>query len=153
MPAVRRSEGALALIQHAVAGTRRYLTRWNRHWECYALVGGHRQRSESFRDCLVREIFEELALHEGRDLRVAAQPLSHLAYRAWSARAQAETDYVLEVFAVEFVGETVPAALAERAGVRWITREEIRAGKCTDGAPVSETVERVVARLEHDGIV
>ena len=64
---MRLSEAAVALIRREQDGRTFWLARWNRNWRAYHLVGGHRRPGESFRDCLVREIAEELHLREGTD--------------------------------------------------------------------------------------
>ena len=71
-PFIRLSEGGIALFQRAVRGKRQWLAQWNENWQAFFFVGGHRQESETFRQCVIREIEEELDL-AGSDFTVAAK--------------------------------------------------------------------------------
>ena len=78
---LRRSEGGIALIQRTVAGKREWLAQWNENWRAFFFIGGHRREDETFRECVVREIEEELGLAVS-EFTVALQPAHHLEYRA-----------------------------------------------------------------------
>jgi 8-oxo-dGTP pyrophosphatase MutT (NUDIX family) len=79
----------------------------NEHWQRYSFVGGHKRPDESFRDCMIREIAEELLLGEGRDFLVADRPLARLEYTAWSQSAGQETRYTIELFQVQLQGDAI----------------------------------------------
>src|SRR5437899_12852391 len=96
--APRRSERAAALIREAKG--RRWLARWNAKWGAYHLVAGHRLPDESFRDCIRRELNEELGLRDPSDFTVAGEPAARLEYSAYSRSAGVETAYVMELFDV-----------------------------------------------------
>jgi 8-oxo-dGTP pyrophosphatase MutT (NUDIX family) len=140
---MRRSEGALALIRRdqppPPLGHTQYLAQWNEKWHAYNFVGGHRHPDETFRACLQRELAEELNVQPGEDYRLDDRPPWHLEYSAFSESAQAETAYVMELFAVELLAEGLVRVAAGTAN-RWLTEAEIRAGADRDGRPVSRTV-------------
>jgi hypothetical protein len=145
--ALRRSIAAAALIRRRHEGQVVYLTRWNRHWAAFHLVAGHKRPEESFRDALIREVGEELALEEGTDFVVSPGPLAHLEYEAWSERAHAQTAYVTEVFEVALSGPRALARVEADAENRWLTGEEIRTGCAADGRRVSPTSWIILSRL------
>jgi len=60
--AMRESLGALALIRKEAEEGTLWLGRWNRHWRSYSLVGGHKHPQETFGECIIREVGEELGL-------------------------------------------------------------------------------------------
>jgi 8-oxo-dGTP pyrophosphatase MutT (NUDIX family) len=97
---MRQSQAALAVIRRMDQGQPVWLAQWNRSWNAYALVGGDKRPTESFRDCLDREIAEELGWHEGADFTVAATPPVHLEFTAWSESAHQETAYTMELFEI-----------------------------------------------------
>src|SRR4051794_28852325 len=101
---LRESPAAAALIERHEAGERLWLARWNGKWNAYHLVAGHKEPVESFRDCLRREVNEELGLRESADFRVAQEPAAHLEYVALSRSAGVETCYRMELFAVDLIG-------------------------------------------------
>src|SRR5947209_7142008 len=118
---VRQSFAAVALIRREAQGQVLWLTRWNVHWNSFHLIAGHKRPDESFRDCLRREIVEELALRERTDFTVADEPLLHLEYTAWSERAHAETAYTAELFPVQLAGESVCDRPGDDPRVRWVS--------------------------------
>jgi 8-oxo-dGTP pyrophosphatase MutT (NUDIX family) len=104
---MRKSLASIALIQRSQHGRRQWLAQWNEHWQRYSFVGGHKRPDESFRDCMIREIAEELLLGEGRDFLVADRPLARLEYIAWSQSAGQETRYSIELLEVQLQGDTI----------------------------------------------
>ena len=83
---LRQSKGGIALIQRTIAGKREWLAQWNDNWKAFFFVGGHRRDRETFHDCVVREIEEELGLSP-QECPVSANPTHHLEYRAISRSA------------------------------------------------------------------
>ena len=85
---MRQSIGAEALICRQDEGQALYLAQWNQRWQKYNFVGGHKQPDETFRQCLEREINEELHLQKDVDFVVAGEPLAHVDYTSWSESAR-----------------------------------------------------------------
>ncbi|HEY7422973.1 MAG TPA: NUDIX domain-containing protein [Gemmataceae bacterium] len=142
---MRTSVAAFALFRRAAsAGRVEYLAQWNDGWHAFHFVGGHKRDNESFRDCCVREVAEELGLVEERDFRIAAQRRSHLRYIHWSERVKADTAYTIELFDVELLSSAA-AAVESGANNRWLTESDIRAGRCRDGRAVSATMLRILS--------
>ena len=83
---MRVSQGAFALLLrlNEECGVPRYLTQWNRRWNAFNFVGGHKRERETFRECVVREVAEELELTEGAGYWVAQEPLLCAEYVSWS---------------------------------------------------------------------
>ena len=112
------------------------------------LVGGHKRSAESFQQCLVREIREELGLVDGQDCFVAAEPAAHMAYVGWSEGAGQETWYVIELFPVALTNEAANQKVDANQENRWLSEEEIHRRTCEDGKPVSETIERLLSHVK-----
>jgi 8-oxo-dGTP pyrophosphatase MutT (NUDIX family) len=144
---VRKSVGAAAVIFRRVDDERRWLVRWNRNWECYYFVGGHKHEDESFRKCVVREVTEELGITEGLDFVVSQEPLTYLRFRADSRGAGVETEYTFALFGLEFLGDSVRKRLEGDERLRWVSGEEIKAGRSADGRDISPTMKRVLQTL------
>ena len=156
----RKSTAAVALICRRQDGEAQWLARWNKHWKCYYFVGGHKRDDETFFDCLVREIKEELGISAEQDFTVAPQPLAHLEYVAWSRSAKAETEYTVEVYGVKpeteytveffdvrFIDDAIRERIQSKQALRWLNEAEIRGQRCSDGLPVSETMARLLDEL------
>jgi 8-oxo-dGTP pyrophosphatase MutT (NUDIX family) len=142
---MRSSVAAFALIlRDAAAGRVEYLAQWNDGWNAFHFIGGHKRDSESFHDCCVRETAEELGLVEGPDFRVAAERRHHLRYVHFSERVKVDTDYTVELFDVELVGDAV-SAVEVNLDNRWLTESDLRTGRCRDGRAVSPTMLRILA--------
>ena len=135
---LRRSEGGLALIEQTVNGRKQWLAQWNQNWGAFFLVGGHRQDGESFRDCVIREIEEELGL-AASDFRVDSAPAHHLEYRALSGSAGELTDYTLELFETHLTAAALDGVRDDPMN-KWLTEDEIHQLEAHDGRSISTTV-------------
>jgi 8-oxo-dGTP pyrophosphatase MutT (NUDIX family) len=144
---MRESTSALALISRQQNENRDWLAHWNRHWNGYHLVGGHKHDNETFRDCVIREVQEELHLQDELDFSVAPQPISRLQYTAWSKRAGEETAYRFELFEVALAQHVLSSHVFSESENRWLSENDIRLGQCPDGTPVSETMRRLLGNL------
>jgi 8-oxo-dGTP pyrophosphatase MutT (NUDIX family) len=143
---MRRSEAAVALIRRAQDGQTLWLAQWNDKWQAYHFVSGHKRPDESFRECLVREIAEELQLGLGTDYRISAASPIHLEFTDFSESTQTETRYIMELFNVELGSGAHPGVEADPAN-RWLTDAEIHAGQTSDGRPVSATMKRLLSEV------
>ena len=90
---MRKSVASIALISREAHGQTLWLAQWNQGWRSFSFVGGHKREQESFRECVIREIEEELGLREGQDVRIALTPLKAVAYIDVSRRTGEETEY------------------------------------------------------------
>ena len=149
---MRISTAALALIRRTTPdGVPQWLTLWNENWRALSLVGGHRHADESFRDCCVREVTEELELVPDLDFRVAPAPEDHLEYVAESGSAGVPTAYTMELFPVELLTDTARKRVEADPDCCWLTEGEIRAQRSHDGRAVSATVERLLTAANEWG--
>jgi 8-oxo-dGTP pyrophosphatase MutT (NUDIX family) len=140
---MRTSEGAQAVIRR---GPAEWLAQWNPKWGCFNFVGGHRRADESFRDCLLREVEEELGLHRDADFHVGDIPAGRAEFTAWSESATADTAYILELWDVILTPAAAEGVSADPAN-RWVTSAEVQSGATADGRPVSPTMRRLLAVL------
>ena len=143
---MRRSIASLAIIRQEIDGQCRYLAQWNPKWSGYSLVGGHKRETESFRECILREVQEELGLAHNVDFAIGAEPLAHLELEQWSESARVNTNYTLEVFEVTLIGTEATRKVTSASQNCWLTLEQIRAGLAQDGKPISSTVRVVLEK-------
>jgi 8-oxo-dGTP pyrophosphatase MutT (NUDIX family) len=143
---MRRSEAAVALIHREQDGQKLWLAQWNPKWRRYHFVAGHRRPDETFRECLVREIAEELRLSEGPDYQVSSERPIHLEFLDSSESTQTQTRYLMELFRVE-LSPAAGAKVASDPENRWLTESEVQAGRTRDGQPVSATMRRLLAAM------
>jgi 8-oxo-dGTP pyrophosphatase MutT (NUDIX family) len=149
---MRRSEAAVAVIRRINEGATLWLAQWNPKWERFHFVSGHRRPEETFRECLVRELGEELGLREGEGYTVSTLPPVPVAFSAWSVSAGADTSYAMELFDVELTPAAEARTSADPAN-RWLSEAEIRDGRAGDGRPISATMVRLLDehRLRRGG--
>jgi len=143
---MRQSLAAIALIQRNQHGQRQWLAQWNTNWRRYSFVGGHKHPDESFRQCVIREIGEELQLAANSDFLVADEPLARVDYAAWSESAQQDTHYTMELFDVQFTNDEARRKIDADPRNRWLTDDEIREGRCPGGEVVSETMSLLLSK-------
>ncbi|MCA9124697.1 MAG: NUDIX hydrolase [Planctomycetaceae bacterium] len=146
---MRQSIGAMAVIRYEQADQTCWLTQWNKRWHGFHLVGGHKLPDESYYDCVVREICEELGLEVDRDFVVSEVPLSQVSYVAQSRSAGVETLYSVEVFDTKLLAGAKPKVDANRNN-RWVTDSEVRQQCCDDGMSISPTMRLL---LEQSGLL
>ena len=144
---MRQSLAAVALIRRQTAGRVLWLARWNTKWGAYNWVSGHKRPDETFRQCVIREVGEELGLRDGEDFAVAEHPAAHVEFSARSKRAGVQTAYTMELFDVELCGESAAGRVDVDPQTRWLTELEIRSKVCEDGRPVSETMGQLLAEV------
>lgn len=141
---MRRSLAGLALIQREASEHTSYLVQWNANWQRFSLVGGHKHDDESFRECLIRELFEELGLHVESDLQVSDQPITRAEYTCWSESARQDTCYELELFDVTVLTPVAMQQIDDNRLNRWVNLAEIGSGRCNDGRPIDGSVVRLL---------
>jgi 8-oxo-dGTP pyrophosphatase MutT (NUDIX family) len=141
---MRESLAAVALIRRREGGSRLWFVRWNSKWGSYFFVGGHKRQGESYRDCVIREMIEELGL-KARDFRVAPGSGARRRFTAWSRRARSWTRYQMALFEVRLRVAARRQVDADPQN-RWLSDAEAMAGKTADGRPVSETMARLIHR-------
>ena len=149
---MRSSRAAVGLIRMGQADQPLWLVQWNEHWRMFNLISGHIEENESYRECLMREIEEELGLIRDEEFAIPAHPFGRLEFTARSERAGEDTDYIFELFEVRLRGNSSIRKIASNPNNRWLTREEIRKGRCFDGKPVNSRIEEMLLLLEARGL-
>lgn len=143
---MRVSEAALALITRVSAqGETEYLTQWNEKWQAYSLIGGHREERESFRECCIREIEEELELKREVDFILADSPISPpLHFTGFSRSAQLDTLFVFELFEVSLL-----RPIGRIGDCHWVHFVEAMSGSAADGRAIADQVFRTISHVQE----
>ncbi len=143
-PLLRQSTASVALIRRVEQARTLWLAQWNSRWNHFHFVSGHKYPTESFRECLVRELGEELGLREQTDFVISDEAPTPIEFQEWSLSARAETRYVMELFNVALCPTPAVEAIDRDPLNRWLTEAEIRRGVSADGRPVSPTMIRLL---------
>lgn len=136
---LRKSEGGVALIRRRLGDRTEWLAQWNDHWKAFFFVGGHRDPTEDFRSCVLRETAEELELNPAKDFIVAPTPKAQMRYVAYSHSAMVDTTYEMELYDVTLHDHALRNLDASSKN-RWLTEREIRRMEAFDGRQISVTV-------------
>jgi 8-oxo-dGTP pyrophosphatase MutT (NUDIX family) len=134
---MRKSSAAFAWIERQTHDGPRFLTQWNRKWQAFNLVGGHVEPGESFRECVVREMIEELGI-AAAEFDVSDEPLARIEFTTWSVPAQETTEYEMAAFRAALRTEAAASRIEANADNRWLSREELARGTTDAGQHVSE---------------
>ena len=141
---MRRSLAGLALMSRHTGSGRRWLARWNNKWECFHFAGGHKEPGETFRQCVIQEIIEELDLRR-EDFHVENEANFLAEFTAWSRSAKCETRYVMELFQTS-LGDNALCCINEDDMNRWLTDSEIRQERTVDGCRIGATTKMLLER-------
>ena len=147
---MRKSVASIALIRREAETQTLWLAQWNESWNSFRFVGGDKHDDESFRECLIRKIAEELGLHEGRDVHVASAPLEHLGYTEVSRSTGEPTEYIIELFDVALKGSGTCSMIDANPANRWLSEPEIMADACNDDRPINSAPKRFLNQLGWD---
>lgn len=139
---MRNSEASVGVFQRLVDGKSQWLLRWNHRWERYSFIGGHREGDETPRECLVREIEEEIGFIDGREYSIVREYPIPVEFEAWSESAQEQTHYRFSLFDVKLADTSV---VVSDPKLRWVALPEIEACQCRDGHRIGEVVKRLIA--------
>lgn len=143
---MRRASAAFAWIERPSPEGPRVLTQWNRKWQAFNLIGGQREAGESFRECALREIVEELGV-SATQFDVSAEPIAQLDFSAYSVPLGDTTAYTMALFRAALADAAAVSLVDENPQNRWLSREELAAGTTADGRQISEVAVRfLVAR-------
>ncbi len=137
---MRNSVAAIALIHREVDGQKHWLARWNENWQAFSFIGGHKQREESFRECLLRLAQEDLGLEPEADFQVADEPHSHLEYTALAEGTRAKTAYTMELYPLTLHGDFSHEKIDSDEQNRWLHPAEIKTSSTNDGWTISGTM-------------
>lgn len=112
------------------------------------MVGGHKYDDESFRECMLRELLEELGIANGDGFTVPDEPFHTSTYAAWSDSAAEMTDYTIALFDVPALESFGADSVVSQQPVRWLHESEIRAGVCEDGLVVSNSFAQLLDSVD-----
>jgi hypothetical protein len=140
---MRQSVAAIALIRREAEGETSWLAQWNDGWQAFSFVGGHKRHNESFRECMIREISEELGLREGVDVLISSAPFHHLEYTDVSRHTDEQTDYIIELFDVALIGSNAAGIIVANRANRWLSEPARPSGSMDRHRAPVELLERV----------
>lgn len=147
---MRRSVASMALIRCETETQTLWLAQWNEASNSFSFVGGQKHDHESFRECLVREIADQLGFHEGKDVLVASAPLEHLEYTEVSRSTGEQTEYIIELFDVVLTGSSTRSTIDANPVNRWLSEPEIMAEACNEDRPIDPNLKRFLTKLGWD---
>jgi 8-oxo-dGTP pyrophosphatase MutT (NUDIX family) len=144
---MRTSQAGLARIRRiGPDGHWQYLVQWSERWRSYSLVGGHVETNETFRECCIREVEEELGLSRS-EFTVSEALGTPIRYTAYSHGSGVMTDYCMELFDVELTPQELKRISAVPSN-RWLSEQEIRQQATRDHQPISLQVRNVLFPTE-----
>lgn len=146
---MRHVSAAFAWIERETPAGPQWLAQWNRKWQAFNLIGGHVEPGETFRECLVREMIEELGI-AANQFSVAPDRLARIEFEAFSMPAQEVTAYQMVVFRATILSEVAYQRIVGHPDNRWLSRDELTAARTNDGREISEVALRFSAAIERN---
>jgi ADP-ribose pyrophosphatase YjhB (NUDIX family) len=143
---MRQVAAAFAWIERVTPAGPQILAQWNRKWQAFNLIGGHVEVGETCRECVVREMIEELDIAADQ-FRVEPDPLTRIEFEAFSVPAQEMTAYQMAVFRASVRGKGTLRKIDESSENRWLSPVELGSGTTDDGRKISEVAARFNAAI------
>ena len=129
--------GPIALIRHPDRGEGLWLALWNTEARQFEFVTAPRLESESYRECIDREIAWRLRLRRSRDYIVSSVARLHLDAPLPSPGDAGVTFFVVEFYVVDLYGGSAWVTVNNNPDTRWLSSQELLSGECHEGKPVS----------------
>jgi len=129
--------GAIGLVRRdREGGGDEWLALWNSGRGCYQFIEAHRLKEESYRQSLLREIAWTTGLRTNKDFLVSGGPRAHLQFAETENCSAGPVWFIVEFFLVELMGRQHRSLLAENSEIAWVTVDDIKAGRASDGRPL-----------------
>jgi len=130
---------SIALLRHPEQLEELWLTHWDARCQCYDFVTAERLETDSFRECLDREIAWQLELRRGKDYLISSMARLHLDLELPEHDADdgSELRPAVEFYIVDLYGRAGRATIEANPRLRWLSGQEVLAGKTADGKAVA----------------
>ncbi len=129
--------GSFLLVQDCFAQKVHWLAHWNYELQEFMLIGARKRPFETFQHRLICEIEQTFSLVPFNDFVLSQDAFAHLAFSEQHSSLQAPEHCVIELFEFQLLENSGRKILENDLRNRWITEQEIEAGYCEDGFPVS----------------
>ena len=139
---------SIALIRNPDRPECEWLGIWNDRRQCYEFVSAERLESESWRECLDREIAWSLQLQRGKDYLISSMARLHFEETRVSINAEADLHVVVEFYIVDPYGRRGREAFGQLRQTRWLTNNELRAGLTVDGQLIAPELTTLLQKAD-----
>lgn len=136
MPELHRS---IALLRHPEQLEELWLAYWDAKFQHYNFVTAERLETDSFRECLDREIAWQLELRRNKDYLISSMARLHLDLELPEDKSEedAELQPAVEFYIVDLYGRAGRATIEANSNLRWLSGKEVLSGATADGKPVA----------------
>lgn len=139
---------SIALIRHPDRPEQEWLGIFDASRQFYAFVAAERLNSESWRECLDREVSWVLDLRRGKDYLISHMARLHFAESHFDPQTGDEVETAIEFYIVDPYGRKGRAAFAQLDNVRWLTNDELRNGVTTDNVNIDPWLTDLLRRTD-----
>jgi len=146
---------SIALFRHPDQPEKLWLAVWDSHANHFDFVTAERLESESWRECLDREIAWTLNLRRGKDYIISSMARLHLELpQSASVLSREEPGgqelkySAVEFYVVDLYGQAGITTLANNKQLHWLSSEEVLSGRAHDGRPVSRSLVRLLTKAD-----
>lgn len=139
---------SIALIRHPDGKEQSWLAIWCSQYQWYSFVMAERIESESWRECLDRELSWVLPVRRGKDYLISTMARLHLEETVYDAETAENRHVAFEFYVVDPYGRPGKAAFSNLADTRWLTNPELRFGQAADGAKIDPELTELLSRAD-----
>lgn len=146
--ALTQNHTSIALIRHPNAKEQKWLARWVPASGWWTFVASERIGSESWRECLDRELSWVFPLRRGKDYLISAMARLHLEETVFDPSTDDEQHVAFEFYVVDPYGRIGQAAFLNLEATRWLTNNELLTGRVSDGSRIDPELTELLRKAD-----
>lgn len=141
-------QASIALIRHHDEPEQHWLAFWNDAKSYFSFVIAERLESESWRECLDRELAWQLDLRRGKDYLISSMARLHFEETEVDFNSNDESKLKIEFYVVDPYGRKGREVFAALPNSQWLSNKELMAGRCDDDRPIDPWLVQLLQKAD-----
>lgn len=141
-------QASIALIRHHEQPEQHWLAFWKESEQHFSFVVAERLEKESWRECLDRDLAWELNLRRGKDYLISSMARLHFEEATVDRESSEPAKLEIEFYVVDPYGKAGRAAFDSLPDARWLSNDELRSGRSTDGKEIDSWLVELLRKAD-----
>ena len=141
-------QASIALIRHHDEPEQHWLSFWDAAKSHFSFVTAERLESESWRECLDRELAWQLDLRRCKDYLISSMARLHFEETEIDPNSNDESKLEVEFYIVDPYGRKGREAFAGLSNSKWLSNKELMAGRCDDDRHIDQWLVQLLQKAD-----